>query len=130
MHGFHDPQVDAEHDRIITFFEALWECHGRGAEEPQAFADLSACLLLYLHRHCRREETLMRGHGYPDADLHARAHRLLQSEFQRVLMPRLARRTGFSGDLALVRELFLRHIVTWDDAFGAWLEGALHRRAS
>lgn len=122
MHPFRDPQVDAEHDWIITFFENLKE---RGPEggDTTLDAELARCLLSYLDRHCHREEELMRRNGYEDAEGHRLAHRVLQKEFRRLLLPRLQGHLRLDEDLRLVRALFLRHIVTWDEAYGEWLAG-------
>lgn len=122
MHGFHDPRVDAEHDRIIQAFEALWERQDRGRFELAEAQALGACLLRYLGRHCRREETLMCAHGYPGAAAHARAHQELQRSFRRHLRTALTDPARFPAALGLVRTLILGHLVTWDDAYGAWLE--------
>lgn len=123
MQPFRDPQVDAEHDWIITFFEELKE-RGPSASDPVLDAELARCLLSYLDRHCRREEVLMRRNGYAEAEGHRLAHVILQKEFRRLLLPRLQGHLSLDGDLKLVRELFLRHIVTWDEAYGEWLVGA------
>lgn len=121
MQPFQDPQVDADHDWMITFFDRLRMSPGGPTEDPRVFRQLAACLLDYLSGHCQREEQLMRDRGYEETDGHAEAHRQLQREFQRLLMPRLEGHLDLEEDLRLVRELFLCHIVTWDDAFGAWL---------
>lgn len=124
MQPFRDPQVDAEHDWIITFFDELREQGQLGEGDPGIDAELTHCLLNYLTRHCQREEELMHAQGYEDAERHAQAHRILQQEFRRVLLPRLEGHLSLGEDLRLVRELFLRHIVTWDEAYGDWL---IHR---
>jgi hemerythrin-like metal-binding protein len=122
MRPFRDLQVDTEHSWIIQFFEQLRERGTLDDGDPAVAAELSRCLLSYLTRHCQREEELMAAQGYQGADRHAQAHQALQQEFNRVLLPRLRGYQGLAEDLRLVRELFLRHIVTWDEAFGEWLE--------
>ena len=129
MHTFRDLQVDAEHDWIISFFEQLRE-RGPVGGDAHLDGELARCLLADLDRHCRREEELMRSHGYEDAVGHILAHRVLQGEFRRLLLPRLEGHLGLDGDLLLVRQLFLRHIVTWDDAYGDWLARQPDRAAS
>ena len=129
MHTFRDLQVDAEHDWIISFFEQLRE-RGPAGGDAVLDAELAHCLLAYLDRHCRREEELMRLNGYPDMVSHTLAHRVLQGEFRRLLLPRLEDHLSLDGDLLLVRQLFLRHIVTWDDAYGDWLARQPDRAAS
>lgn len=121
MQPFRDPQVDAEHDWMITFFDGLRDHRGQPPGGPAVDAELTRCLLDYLSGHCRREERLMREQGYADAGRHAEAHRVLQQEFRRLLLPRLQGHMSLDEDLRLVRELFLRHIVSWDDAYGEWL---------
>ncbi len=121
MQPFKDPQVDAEHDWMITFFDGLRDRSGRIPGDAVVDAQLTRCLLDYLSSHCAREEQLMRAQGYPDADRHMDAHRALQSEFSRLLLPRLQGHLGLDEDLRLVRELFLRHIVSWDETYGEWL---------
>ena len=66
----------------------------------------------------------MRRNGYEDAEGHRLAHRVLQKEFRRLLLPRLQGHLRLDEDLRLVRALFLRHIVTWDEAYGEWLAGS------
>lgn len=121
MQPFRDPQVDAEHDWIITLFEGLRERCGQWPGDVRLDAELARCLMDYLSGHCLREERLMREHGYEEAEHHAEAHRVLQREFSSLLLPRLEGHMSLAEDLRLVRELFLRHIVSWDDAFGEWL---------
>ena len=120
MQPFRDPQVDAEHDWIITFFEELRE-KGPTGGDPLLDAELARCLLSYLDRHCSREEELMRRNGYEQAEDHRLAHVILRKEFRRLLLPRLQGHLGLEEDIRLVRGLFLRHIVTWDEAYGEWL---------
>lgn len=121
MQPFRDPQVDAEHDWMIRFFDDLRDRSGGHPGNDGVDAQLTRCLLDYLSSHCTREEQLMCAQGYPDAGRHGEAHRALQSEFSRLLLPRLQGHLGLDEDLRLVRELFLRHIVSWDDAYGEWL---------
>ena len=105
MRLFLDPQVDAEHDWIIQFFDELRERGPLGETDAEVDAELSRCLLSYLTRHCQREEELMAAQGYDEADRHAQAHLALQQEFRRVLLPRLQGHQGLDGGLRLVREL-------------------------
>jgi hemerythrin-like metal-binding protein len=120
MQPFRDPQVDAEHDWIISFFETLREREPRGGD-PALDAELARGLLSYLDRHCSREEALMRRNGYAEAEDHRLAHVILRKEFRRLLLPRLQGHLALDEDIRLVRGLFLRHIVTWDEAYGDWL---------
>lgn len=121
MHPIHDPQTDRDHDRVITLFEALCHLADWTAEGRAANAELLAELINYASAHCQREETLMGNAGYPGLAAHAAAHRAMARHLRRLEGPMLAGRLSVQEELAVVRELFLSHIVTFDEQFGEWL---------
>lgn len=123
MHPLHDPQTDRDHDLVIAHFEALcrlidWTPEGRKANQQMAQE-----LLHYVNAHCRREEALMRRASYPGLAGHVQAHRAMAQELERLIGPMLSGSLGVAEELAILRQVFLSHIVTFDEAFGEWLAG-------
>jgi hemerythrin len=67
----------------------------------------------------------MRAAGYPYQAQHATAHANMQDEFGRVLNAMPVGSPNLQADLALLRQMFLHHILTYDEAFGEWLADGL-----
>jgi anti-anti-sigma factor len=122
MQRFHDAEVDADHDRIISRFDELFTEARRGGACRETVAGLLRELHHYLTEHFRLEEGLMAGHRYPDLAGHRQAHQAMREEFERTLEPLLQDGQSLGEEVRLLRDLFLAHIVTWDDAFGGWLQ--------
>jgi hemerythrin-like metal-binding protein len=128
MHSLHDPQLDRDHDLVITLFEALchltdWTPEGRKANRllvQELLHDVSA--------HSRREESLMKRLGYPGLAKHVQAHREMAQQLEHLIGPMLTGSLGVAEELALLRQLFLAHIVTFDEAFGEWLSSRETKR--
>ena len=129
MHRFHDAEVDADHDLIISHFDALCGEACWSQENRPSVQGLIGQLRHYLSSHFEREEALMAAKGYPELISHGRAHAAMREEFARSLEPMLTANLTLREDLRLLRDMFLAHIVTWDDAFGAWQEARVPRPA-
>lgn len=124
MHSFGDPRIDADHDRIICEFDAMCRvvCQEEfSVSEHEAWAKR---FLRYTREHFRREELLMRRSGFSSLTEHTLAHAYLQREFQEHLRTLRPGNPNLRTSLEVVRRIFLAHIVTYDEAFGIWLEAA------
>jgi len=127
MHPLHDPQLDRDHDFLIHRFSELygtlcWE----KAEQAQTRALLED-LKRHVLDHFVREEALMRATGFPGLPKHHRAHLALRRAFTEGLARQECPNPCRQAFLQQMRERFLAHIVTWDEAFGEWL--SLHPTA-
>lgn len=121
MYRFNDPITDAEHDLIIQKFSHLCEIVALDNYDPQARRDLLELFLHYTSEHFRREETLMRKVSYPGLEAHTDGHAYMQEAFQRLREAMSPDTPNLRADLGVMRQMFLQHILTLDDAFGAWL---------
>ncbi len=120
MHPLGDTALDADHDGIITQFEALRRATVGGDRDAHQGRQLAQTLLHYVTDHCDREERLMAMEGYGELEAHAAAHRRLQTQVRALMTPLLEGSLTAEEDLHLVRDTFLQHILTWDEVFGAW----------
>ncbi len=120
MYRFHDAETDAEHDRIIRTFSELVEIVSHEAYDPAARTEVINLFLHYTTDHFHREEQVMAEAGYPHLEAHMDAHAAMQDTFQRLRACLSPGTPNLRSDLTLMRELLLEHILTLDDAFGAW----------
>ena len=125
MHKFNDQVTDAEHDFIISKFNDLCEIVALEDYDQPAREELQGLFLHYTSEHFSREEAVMRAAGYPYQAQHATAHANMQDEFGRVLNAMPVGSPNLQADLALLRQMFLHHILTYDEAFGEWLADGL-----
>ncbi len=121
MYRFNDPVTDAEHDLIIQKFSHLCEIVALDNYDPQARRDLLELFLHYTSEHFHREEALMRDASYPDLEAHIVGHAYMQEAFQRLREAMAPDAPNLRADLGVMRQMFLQHILTLDEAFGAWL---------
>lgn len=121
MYRFNDPITDAEHDFIIHKFSDLCEIVALGDYSPDARKELLECLLHYTTAHFLREEELMRGRGYPGLEAHTLSHAYMQEAFNRLRDAMPVDSANLRADLQLMRQMFLQHILTQDEAYGAWI---------
>ena len=127
----------AEIEAGAVFFETAKEEKLKGMFEgitlgqtrtPLKFMDenkqeLVGLFLHYTSEHFRREEEVMKGAGYPHLDRHITSHAYMQEEFGRLLEIMSPESPNLRSDLCLLRQMFLHHILTFDEAFGEWLVG-------
>lgn len=121
MHRFQDAEVDSDHDLIISQFDALCGEVCWSPENRPAAVELLRKLEYYSSGHFQREEALMAAQGYEDLAEHRQAHETMRQEFDRLLGPLMRETLTLKADLRLLRDMFLCHIVTWDEAYGEWL---------
>jgi hemerythrin-like metal-binding protein len=121
MHKFQDPGIDAEHDLIISCFEAMLEIvstHDYDSQQRKACVDM---FRHYTTSHFRHEEKAMAAVNYPHMQDHVLAHAYLQKEVRSLVGLMREDRPNHAADLAAFRKMFLFHILTHDEAYGEWL---------
>jgi hemerythrin len=121
MYKFNDAGIDAEHDFIISRFSDLCKIVSIGEYDLGARRELLGIFLHYTSDHFHREEALMQEAGYPRLEQHAIAHAYMQDEFGRRLGAMSGGSPNLQTDLCLLRQMFLHHILTFDEALGEWL---------
>ncbi|HEY4635354.1 MAG TPA: hemerythrin domain-containing protein, partial [Rhodospirillales bacterium] len=75
--------LDADHIVIFSLINHIDEAHQSGTDE-QAIGHVLKVLLDRAIGHFRREEMLMKRHGYPDLEAHAAEHRRIMEELGRL----------------------------------------------
>lgn len=120
MYRFNDPTTDAEHDFIIGRFSELCEIVTLEEYDPKARESLLDLLLHYTSNHFHREEQVMRQAEYPHLESHLLAHAYMQEAFARMRASMCPDCPNLRADMTLLRQMFLDHILTQDEAYGAW----------
>lgn len=117
-----DNVVEREHDAISL----LDEISGLG---PNAILtrdktlEYATLLLNYCSEHFFREEKEMIYEGYPDLISHQKAHEELQDIFGFTIRQLLSGQCTVNLLVDIVRNKFVRHIVTVDENFIKWRRG-------
>lgn len=112
--------IKADHDRVFRLLDDL--SNRIHAEEQLDAEERRRCaleLVDYCTDHFREEELDMRGFNYPELERHLREHERIQDHLIKGAIARIIQ----SDSLVLldcVRDLFIRHIITWDEAFLVW----------
>ncbi len=120
MYLFHDKSIDSDHDRIILAFDGLIRIVSRQTYESHGRRGVIQELLRYTSSHFRREEASMRRHRYPGLRDHVLAHAYLQNAFGRIRPWMFEDRPNLLSDIRLLRDLFLSHILTYDESYAEW----------
>lgn len=71
--------LDADHIVIFSLINHIDEAHQTGSDE-QAIGRILRVLMDRAVGHFRREEIVMKRHGYPDLEAHAAEHRQIMEE--------------------------------------------------
>lgn len=121
MFSFQDAHIDGDHDLIIGRFSELYGtlCWDR-AHQAQHLGLLRE-LQAYIAEHFDREEAVMAAEAFEGLQAHMEAHQAIRLAFRELLEDLQDADSSLEDRLVLMREIFLAHIVTWDDAFGEWL---------
>lgn len=122
--------IDRQHEELFDLTRRFLEAVGSARTEQ--LLDVLAHLGGHIDTHFATEEALMRVHGYPGAEAHAREHAAFRVTFEE-LVSRFAR---YGDDervqSAVEREVcnwLERHIATSDRALGEFLRGDTIRLA-
>jgi len=114
--------VELHHRVQIGLVKALEAQLGPGGDRAEAGLTLER-LLEFTEMHFAAEETLMRLHGYPQAQAHAEAHRRLLGEALTIGQGHLAGDDASAAEAARRLRGWLReHILGMDGAFDAWCD--------
>jgi|GEM_PF-3427446 len=121
MYKFDDPITDAEHDFIIRKFSDLCEIVCLDDYDQHAREELLVLFLHYTSEHFQREEEVMKRAEYPYLEAHVLSHAYMQREFEHLREAMPTRCPNLRTDLGLLRQMFLQHILTFDETYGEWL---------
>jgi hemerythrin len=114
--------VDLHHRVQLGLLQAIEAQLGPGGDRVEAGLTLER-LLEFTEVHFAAEETLMRLHGYPQAEAHAEAHRRLLGEALLIGQEHVAGDdAGAAGAAGRLRAWLRDHIQGMDGAFDAWCE--------
>ena len=75
--------LDADHIVIFSLINHIDEAHQSGSDE-QAIGRVLRVLIDRAIGHFRREEMVMKRHGYPDLEAHAAEHRRIMEDLERL----------------------------------------------
>jgi hemerythrin len=114
--------VELQHRVQLGLLKAIEAQLGPGGDRAEAGLTLER-LLEFTEVHFAAEETLMRLHGYPQAEAHAEAHRRLLGEALIIGQEHVAGDDPGAASAAGRLRAWLRdHIVGMDGAFDEWCE--------
>lgn len=116
------PEIDAEHQRLITHYYALLEALSRGVD-AHTFALRYHLFIHRVRQHFAHEEHLMLDIGFDDHDQHKVQHTKLMRDAERFLT-KLVRGTEKVEAVAVTRYIehwLMHHITTHDRKIGEFL---------
>lgn len=121
MFSFQDAHIDGDHDQIIGRFSELYGTLCWDPAQQDRHLDLLQELQAYISEHFDREEAVMAAQGFEGLQAHVDAHQVIRQGFADLLGNLQSPEYSLEERLTLMRDVFLAHIVVWDDAYGAWL---------
>lgn len=112
--------LKTDHDQMFVLLDELSNMVNlSGVMDEGMRYDCPSRVLTYCTDHFAEEESEMHELGYPQLEKHALEHELMREQF---LNGAFMAMCGLDPMAALdgVRNVLIRHIVTWDEAFFQW----------